>query len=91
MLVLSRHRDEEIMIGDDVIVKIVDIRGDKVRLGFSAPKHVQIHRKEIHDLIQKEKKQAKAKTIGDMDSVQMDVVHQLNLDNAVARNFPLKE
>ena len=41
MLVLSRHRDESIMIGDDVVVTIVDIRGDKVRLGIDAPQDIQ--------------------------------------------------
>ena len=55
MLVLSRHRDESIIIGDDVIVTIVDIRGDKVRLGIQAPAHVTVHRQEIYDAIQREK------------------------------------
>jgi cytosine deaminase len=48
MLVLSRIRDESVMIGHDVEVKVVDVRGDKVRLGFSAPAHVAIDRKEIY-------------------------------------------
>jgi cytosine deaminase len=47
MLVLSRLRDESVMIGHDVEVKVVDIRGDKVRLGFSAPSHVAVDRKEV--------------------------------------------
>ena len=47
MLVLSRQRDETIMIGDDIEITIVDIRGDKCRLGISAPKEVSVHRKEI--------------------------------------------
>ncbi len=46
MLVLSRQRDETIMIGDDIEVTVVDIRGDKVRLGINAPKEVTVHRKE---------------------------------------------
>ena len=46
MLVLSRHRDESIMIGDDVVVTIVDIRGDKVRLGIEAPQSIPVHRQE---------------------------------------------
>ena len=45
MLVLSRQRDETIMIGDDVELTIVDIRGDKVRIGISAPSSVSVHRK----------------------------------------------
>jgi len=55
MLVLSRQRDESIMIGDDVEITIVDVRGDKVRLGINAPKHIPVHRREIYDAIQKEK------------------------------------
>ena len=57
MLVLSRHRDESIIIGDDVVITIVDIRGDKVRLGIQAPAHVPVHRQEIYDAIQREKAQ----------------------------------
>jgi carbon storage regulator len=55
MLVLSRQRDESIMIGDDVEITIVDVRGDKVRLGINAPKHIPVHRREIYDAIQREK------------------------------------
>ena len=47
MLVLSRQRDEKIIIGDNVIVEVVDIRGDKVRLGITAPKEVPVHRFEV--------------------------------------------
>ena len=54
MLVLSRHRDECIMIGDDVRITIVDIRGDKVRLGIDAPQEVPVHRMEIYDAIRRE-------------------------------------
>ena len=55
MLVLSRQRDESIMIGDDVEIIIVDVRGDKVRLGITAPKSIAVHRREIYDAIQREK------------------------------------
>ena len=54
MLVLSRHRDESIMIGDNVVVTIVDIRGDKVRLGIAAPKEIPVHRQEVYEAIQRE-------------------------------------
>ena len=54
MLVLSRMRDQTIMIGDDVEITIVDIRGDKVRLGITAPSHIPVHRKEVYDAIQAE-------------------------------------
>jgi len=59
MLVLQRTRDESIMIGDDVEIIIVDVRGDKVRLGITAPKGIPVHRREIYDRIQREKQQEK--------------------------------
>lgn len=58
MLVLSRLRDETIMIGDDVEITVVDIRGDKVRLGISAPARVAVHRKEVYEAIRAENEQA---------------------------------
>ena len=61
MLVLSRQRDESIMIGDDVEITIVDVRGDKVRLGITAPKKIPVHRREIYDAIQREKREKQAK------------------------------
>ena len=51
MLVLSRYRDESIYIGDDVVITIVDIRGDRVRLGIQAPANISVHRQEIYDAI----------------------------------------
>ena len=57
MLVLSRQKDESIMIGDDVEITIVDVRGDKVRLGINAPRNIPVHRKEIYLAIQKEKEE----------------------------------
>ena len=54
MLVLSRQRDESIMIGDNIVVTIVDIRGDKVRLGINAPTEIPVHRQEIYEAIQRE-------------------------------------
>ena len=53
MLVLSRHRNESIMIGDDIVITVVDIRGDKVRLGIEAPQNVTVHRQEVYDAIHK--------------------------------------
>ncbi|MCD6435981.1 MAG: carbon storage regulator CsrA [Clostridiales bacterium] len=55
MLVLSRKKDESIMINDDIEITIIDIRGDKVRLGINAPRNNTVHRKEIYLAIQKEK------------------------------------
>ena len=58
MLVLSRHRDESIVIGDDVVVRVLDIRGDKVRLGIAAPADISVHRREVYDAIQRENQRA---------------------------------
>src|ERR1700742_3102226 len=58
MLVLSRQRDETIMIGDDIEITVVDIRGDKVRLGIQAPKEVTVHRKEVYEAIRRENRAA---------------------------------
>ena len=54
MLVLSRQRDETIMIGDEIEITVVDIRGDKVRLGINAPRRVEVHRKEVYEAIRRE-------------------------------------
>lgn len=54
MLVLSRKRDESIVINNDITITVVDIRGDKVRLGIKAPKEVPVHRQEVYDAIHRE-------------------------------------
>lgn len=59
MLVLSRQKDESIIIGDDIEIVIVDVRGDKVRLGITAPREISVHRREVYDAIQKEKETKK--------------------------------
>ena len=53
MLVLTRKRDEQIMIGDKITVTVVEIRGDKVRLGIAAPVEVPVHRQEVYEAIQR--------------------------------------
>lgn len=58
MLVLSRQRDESIIIGDNIVLTVVDIRGDKVRLGIDAPKEIPVHRQEVYDAIQRENRRA---------------------------------
>jgi len=58
MLVLSRQRGETIMIGDDIEVTVIDVRGDKVRLGIDAPKEISVHRKEVYEAIRRENKAA---------------------------------
>jgi carbon storage regulator len=58
MLVLSRGRDESIVIGDNIVVTIVDIRRDKVRLGIEAPNEIPVHRREVYEAIQRENRRA---------------------------------
>ena len=70
MLVLSRHRDETIMIGDDIEITVVDMRGDKVRLGITAPRNVQVHRKEVYEAIKKENTESSC--------IQMDDLNELD-------------
>lgn len=60
MLVLTRQRDESIMIGDDVVLRIVDIRGDKVRLGIQAPPEVPVHREEVFQAIRLHQSESRA-------------------------------
>jgi len=70
MLVLSRQRDETIMIGDEVEITVVDIRGDKVRLGITAPRHIQVHRKEVYEAIKRENQQASRMKPDDVNRIE---------------------
>jgi len=58
MLILSRKINEKIMIGDDIAISIIDIRGDQVRIGVEAPKSVKVFRREVFDAIRAENKAA---------------------------------
>jgi carbon storage regulator len=69
MLVLSRQRDESIIIGDNIVVTIVDIRGDKVRLGIEAPTEIPVHRREVFEAIQRENLQASRMQPRDVSSL----------------------
>ena len=53
MLVLSRKKNESIVINDDIVIVVVEIRGDKVRLGVDAPKEVPVHRREVYEAIKR--------------------------------------
>ena len=55
MLVLSRKKSESVVINDDIVVTVVEVRGDKVRLGIQAPREIPVHRKEVLDAILREK------------------------------------
>ena len=54
-MVLSRKRNEQIVIGGNIVVTVVDVRGDKVRLGFEAPAEVPVHRREVYEQIKRER------------------------------------
>jgi len=62
MLILSRKINEKIMIGDDISVSIIEIRGDQVRIGVDAPKSVKVFRQEVYDAIKAENKAAAQST-----------------------------
>lgn len=59
MLVLSRKKNESIVINNDITIVVVEIRGDKVRLGVEAPKEVPVHRREVYDAIKRNEQLAK--------------------------------
>lgn len=63
MLILSRKKDESIILGKDIEIVIIGIEGDQVKVGINAPKNVEIYRKEVYDAIQKENKQAANQSI----------------------------
>jgi carbon storage regulator len=73
MLVLSRQRDETIMIGDEIEISVVDIRGDKVRLGITAPTRIAVHRKEVYESIKRENAEASRLGAGDLDALAQTV------------------
>lgn len=63
MLVLSRKKDEKIIIGDKITIMVIEIRGDKVRLGIEAPKEITVHRQEVYDAIKKDHELGEGKDI----------------------------
>ena len=69
MLILTRRSNESVVIGNNVEVKILAIHGDQVSLGFSAPREVAIHRKEVYESVQKENIQAAERSSEDMQKL----------------------
>ncbi|HUT94357.1 MAG TPA: carbon storage regulator CsrA [Thermoguttaceae bacterium] len=69
MLVLSRQRDQSIIIGDNIVVTVVDVRGDKVRLGIDAPTEIPVHRREVYEAIQRENLRASRLEAQDVDQL----------------------
>ena len=74
MLVLSRYKDQSIYIGDDIIITVVDVRGDRIRIGIDAPANVPVHRQEIYEAIKRERKAAKPEESGGVERVDMSSV-----------------
>ncbi|HTX72227.1 MAG TPA: carbon storage regulator CsrA [Rectinemataceae bacterium] len=70
MLILSRRVNERIVIGDDIVVSVVEVRGDQVKLGIEAPREVKVFRQEVYDAIQEENRRAAA---SGMQLPQMDL------------------
>lgn len=68
MLVLSRKRNEQIVIGDQVVITVVDIRGDKVRLGIEAPEAVPVHRLEVFESLRREADMAASRSRESVDT-----------------------
>ena len=58
MLILARRINETIVIGDDIRVSVVDIKGDQIKLGIEAPRHVKVYRQEVYEAIQEENREA---------------------------------
>jgi carbon storage regulator len=69
MLVLSRQKDESIMIGDGIRITIVDVRGEKVRLGIEAPKDVKVFRSELYEEILSQNREALQPKAEDVDKL----------------------
>lgn len=90
MLVLSRQRDQSIKIGDEIEIKVVDIRGDKVRLGINAPRRISVFRTEIYDMIQRENQDA-AKVQADEVSSVVDSPQSTPLQNTPMSNAQIDE
>jgi len=82
MLVLTRKSEESVIIGNNIEVKVLAVRGDQVSIGFSAPDEISIYRKEVYDAIQKENLQAVQSATQDISWLQDKLSNVFNQINA---------
>ncbi len=87
MLVLTRKSDESVIIGNDIEIKILDVRGDQISIGFSAPKNISIYRKEVFEAIQNQNIQAAGNGKQDMKSIKDTLGQHLAAHACTARNL----
>jgi carbon storage regulator CsrA len=86
VLVLTRRANQSIMIGDDVVVTVLDVRGDQVRIGIKAPRSVDVHREEVFVALQREggRDQNHDAVVASSDPEVIDLVDAANADTAAA-------
>jgi carbon storage regulator len=77
MLILTRRSDESVMVGNNIEVRILEVRGDQVRLGFAAPREIAIYRKEVHEAIQRENAQAAGRGEKNLETLSMTLGREL--------------
>ena len=78
MLVLARRPDESIMIGNNIEIKIVEVKGESIKLGITAPKSIPVHRKEVYDAIQRENIAATQTNITDLGKLKDIIENKSN-------------
>jgi carbon storage regulator len=76
MLILSRKTNEKIMIGDDISVTVIEIRGDQIRIGVDAPKQIKVYRQEVFDLVKAENRAAAAAEPAKLPELGIPVVRE---------------
>jgi carbon storage regulator len=76
MLILSRKTNEKIMIGEDISITVIDIRGDQVRIGVDAPKQVKVYRQEVFDLVKAENQAAAAAEMAKLPELGIPAVRE---------------
>lgn len=84
MLILTRRAGETLMVGDDVTITVLGVKGNQVRIGVNAPKHVSVHREEIYQRIQREKEQKENPQLAadlDLEDDQDNMGNQISIDS----------